>query len=248
MSVGEGFAHCNEYSFMARETKEQRKESKLQRDRLRILLDVVSQLDEHKLIAEQGIYVKFNEKVPNSTINKRGDMQSNLKNLVSKARPCRVCALGACFISAVSLFDKVQTQDILAEELVLGSRKRNEIRHDVEETNMREKLLPYFTLLELGTIEALFENKANFIGGETVDYPDDLDVEEERQAYDDAEILQQLLNAIYSTADRLRWIMNAAANLVHTGRAINVRGFRNQALVSLGSDERFGHVRDEHGL
>jgi len=232
---------------MARETKEQRKESKLQRDRLRILLDVVSQLDAHKLIAEQGIYVKFNEKVPNSTINKRGDMQSNLKNLVSKTRPCRVCALGACFISAVSLFDKVQTQDILAEELVIGSRTRTEIRHDIEEPNMREKLLPYFTSLELGTIEALFEDKAQFIGGETVDYPEQ-DFADERDAYDDAQILQQVLNAAFTTADRLRWIMNAAANLVHTSRSIDVRGFKNQALVSLGSDGRFEHVRDDHGL
>src|SRR5882724_1526908 len=230
---------------MARETKQQRKESKLQRDRLRILLDVVSQLDEHKLIAEQGVYVKFSPKVSSRAINKRGDMQSNLNNLVSKRKPCRVCALGACFISAVTLFDKVQTQDILAEELLLKTNTRDGIRHDVEEANMREKLLPYFNSLELGVIEALFEDKANFIGGETQDFPDQ-DFEDERQAYDDAAILQQLLNATDSTADRLRWIMNAAANLVHTGKAINVRGFRDQVLVSLGSDDWFNSVRDSN--
>lgn len=234
---------------MARQTKQQRKESARQRDRLRILLDVVAQLDAKKFIAEQGVYVKFDEAVRTTTLRKGGDMQDALPKLISKAKPCRICAIGGCFLSMVNLFDKVNIKDVLANEIALSvSENRRDVRHDVDHKSIREKLGVYFGELELGVIEAAFEDKANFIGGESNHYAHFSEEQEEREAFEDARLLRALLDSIYSTGDRLRWIMNAAANLVHTGKAISVRGLKDQSLVSLGSDERFVAVKLENDL
>lgn len=225
---------------MKRLTKEQKRAE----NRRRIALDVIAQLDAYRYIAEQRVYVKFDPLVSTGVLQSRGDMRSKLSRLVSSKKPCKVCGLGACFISAVRLFDKVALQDVISYGIA-NNGFRDE-RHDVEHLSMREKLLPYFTHEELGVIEAAFENKVSFIGGEwrggeSVTAAEEAAREEFRNAY----LLREVIS-VGNAGTRLRFLMTAVANLAHT--VITVRGLKDQALVALGSNSRYQYVRDGHGL
>lgn len=85
--------------------------------RAEILSDIIYQLDAKHFKATLGTYVKVRPK--NKSKNKEIlDFKSNLevKDIVNDAKYCSVCAIGAMFVSAVSIHNKLKAYQCLDSE------------------------------------------------------------------------------------------------------------------------------------
>lgn len=125
------------------------------RQRRAVALDVVAQIRTHRFNAQQMTYVEFGT---SELADKTGSLQPLLRKAITRNKPCTVCALGACFISTVRLYN-----DIDAEKCV---------EHDsIESGAMRRKLNQLFTPSEQSVIESSFEGQPMYQGsrGDYVD-------------------------------------------------------------------------------
>ncbi len=119
-------------------TKEEFDKLSKTKKRIEIAKDVLKQLKARKLNVKKGDYCYINNEI---FANK------NLKNVLSKFRKsCEVCALGACFLSIISIIDNF----VLDDCYTIG----------------RHKMSPYlklaFTDNQLDLIECSFEGWTDY--------------------------------------------------------------------------------------
>jgi hypothetical protein len=106
---------------------------------------VLSRLNEYQLVT--GRYVVGT--IDSTEIVAETDLQS-LVNTVQKE--CRVCALGACFLSKARLFNKVPANEILWPDSD-GKRARINVRRRLIEKHLSDVFSP----VQLNMIESAFE-------------------------------------------------------------------------------------------
>jgi hypothetical protein len=179
-----------------------------------IARDVLAQIADGRFAPVTGTYV-IHPALDGGAV---GDLQAIIKRQITKRKPCRVCALGAAFVSAVGLFNNCSLK---RGDFINGSSK------------MRGKLAEFFTRSELGAIEASFERSAGHIKDAA-----------SRKAWDAAVVYHTFL-AETSREDRLIFLMQAVDALAD-GR-ITLRGLISEALIQLGTDKRFAEVRRKLG-
>jgi hypothetical protein len=112
--------------------------SEKQKARARVLVakDVIAQLKQESLVATTGEYIFFGFAIDGSE-----DFQKALKDT-----DCEVCAIGACFVSAVRRFDAFK----LSEGYYSPSRT-------LPLYQIKDYLQQVFTAQQLSDMEALFE-------------------------------------------------------------------------------------------
>lgn len=117
--------------------------------RVTIARDVLKRLRAKQFIAKHGEYVTwslpYGSDLPMPTFKNGSSLREQLK----EAPPCKVCALGAAFISAVDKFNKCDVSDSLFDD----PRYRDQFC----ETKIKIFLKRFFTQSQLAEIEAAFE-------------------------------------------------------------------------------------------
>lgn len=205
---------------------------KLIKQRRAIAEDVIAQLKQEKYVAERGTYVEHEsyywDKGAGSlnSSDVTGELQRFIEQRVTKKNPCKVCALGSAFLSAVRLYDN--------HAVANGNVTRD----------MRRKLKEFFTTRELGYVESSFERSSVFIGYGTEDKlsgsrPNWVDVE--RSKWDAAEEYHQFLGDL-TAENRLVFLMKAVATLAD--RKITLEGLITQALLALANDDSLSSTRN----
>ena len=155
--------------------------------RVTIAKDVLEQLRLGRYYAEQSTY--FSMPAPTAEPLKPGqDLQSLI---LQNDRTCTVCALGACFASAVRLSNGVA----LSEETIGFDNFADEPGDTADFGNdavFNEKVASYFSNRQLALIESAFEKDDDFSRG--YDVEDAIDF---GQAYeDDTDRLQAIMENI----------------------------------------------------
>ncbi|RJQ26713.1 hypothetical protein C4577_02895 [Candidatus Parcubacteria bacterium] len=117
--------------------------------------DVIKHLDDFKNIIV-GKYVEFVEE-PGSTnefkdLNAEKDVQEIIEPLSKK---CEVCALGACFLSYIRLYDNVKFDSFYLRP----SWVSYPYVVSVDGFNLKNKLLTVFSKSQMFLIESAFEKK-----------------------------------------------------------------------------------------
>lgn len=103
-----------------------------------IAKDVIKQLNTKKLIANAGSYVN----IYNQGLKKDDDIQKNY----SKVKECRVCALGACMMSATKFGNILKVKDV-----GIGTE-------ELDNDNTRKLFNSIFSPKQLLLIETAFES------------------------------------------------------------------------------------------
>jgi len=124
------------------------------RKALAIAKDVLEHLDNLKAI-ETGTYgaVAKNAKLP---VHSKSDAQKHIDRI---ERNCTVCALGACLISYVRLYDQVKLNELLKPYSRVDDWFDDKKRYFDLQT-MYDTLASAFSDTQLGLIEAAFEGAA----------------------------------------------------------------------------------------
>lgn len=120
--------------------------------RVAIAKDVIKSLKLKKYIAEEGLYVEFDNF---SEFKPEESVQTILRS--KKAPVCNVCALGACFLSMVKFENKVTVLDL--EQKGFDSHKENKKSPN---SAFRGRLEKYFSKKQLGIIESVFESSFSY--------------------------------------------------------------------------------------
>lgn len=158
--------------------------TKKQREKVvAIAKDVLKQIP--KLTVAQGTYINFDNDVAQSDVEGQ-ELQALLPKLM-KGKACKVCALGACMISHVRLFDKFKIPEAgyAGDSIALS------------DGDFRDDLVASFGERNLSLIECAFEMD---------DYHGDADL-------DDKEVAVTWGEQYDKSDDRLRAIMkNIIAN------------------------------------
>lgn len=118
--------------------------------RVAIAKDVIKQLELKKLVATPGTYFSISQRVAEK-LKPTAQLQKELK----KIPKCEVCALGACFVSAVRKFN-----DLTVQEVELG-KYNDELglytSSDLGRDGTTDKLNEFFEPEQLNRIEQAFE-------------------------------------------------------------------------------------------
>lgn len=142
-------------------TKTQRKKRTKRERAVAIAKDVLRQLK--ILNVAKGTYLR-NTAVELPEGFDYGD--SAKKHIQKIARECRVCALGACMISHVKLFNEFTLGDFaihMANTLETPENKNNGyFTVELNDGIMRERLAKHFSVRDLGIIESIFEMSDHF--------------------------------------------------------------------------------------
>lgn len=110
--------------------------------RVAIAKDVIKQLNAEAYEAKCGGYVEFDESMP---------VVGSVQKFVKK-KTCTVCALGACFVSAVRKYNELNFED-LTDSYLEGGELGGEIKGH---------LARYFSDKQMALIETAFETSAYF--------------------------------------------------------------------------------------
>lgn len=125
----------------------------LKEQRVAIAKDAIKQIKAEKFIAEAGTYLGIEEELGCEV----GDeLQKVLKKRKNKGAVCKVCGIGAAFISTVRLFDNYK----IKEEELDGWDYSTTLA--VEHMDMRILLSKYFSPSQLSLIECAFEVRWGF--------------------------------------------------------------------------------------
>src|SRR5216684_1681623 len=116
------------------------------RQRRAIARDVIAQIKARHYSAESMVYVGWELVNIIEDAPPDANLQTLLKKKITKNNPCRVCGLGACFISAVRLYNDAPASILQQSGYSYFSTKK-----------LRRKLDQFFTRREQGLIEASFE-------------------------------------------------------------------------------------------
>lgn len=190
--------------------------TKKQKQRAAVAKDVIAQLKAETMIAQAGVYVSGNV----LTVAKIGDdLQSLIKEEVTTAAPCEVCAMGACFISAVRLYDKFTVDRQVYND------------GDVPSAKLKRKVAEIFTRREMSVIESCFERRDTWLHAKK----DILEFNgvQEKSAYayssarEDAPIIRQFLSGLVDN-DRLIFLMEVV--LANPTEQVTMRVVKNTLL------------------
>ena len=127
-----------------------------ERKRIEIARDALAQLAAGRFVAEQNTY--FSLFSDNHLYSERRELAEpfqgqELRDVIAQVETCHVCAMGACFASAVRLDDNLKLR---ADE---GDYARHS--RDATANDFNGKLAEFFTDRQLELIEAAFEGRAD---------------------------------------------------------------------------------------
>lgn len=122
--------------------------TKTQKQRLAVAKDVIAQLKLQKFTAKEGVYV---DHAAISPANYGAELQTVLRKELTAQKPCEVCAMGACFISSVRLYDEFK---LTGKTMEWGN---------LDQVAIKSKVAKLFTRREMRVIESSFENEGAFI-------------------------------------------------------------------------------------
>ncbi len=124
--------------------------------RVLIAQDVIAQLDAEELVSNPGTYLYVNDNSPN---NWELTGKTQVRDVLGKSNKCKVCALGACFVSMMKRYNECTVDQLLDLE--------DEDEHSYHFTDIRMRLhslgvlKPYLLRLfdedQLKLIEAAYE-------------------------------------------------------------------------------------------
>lgn len=120
--------------------------------RVAIAKDVIQWMDTKKmLVANAGYLYSSSDLFSFKDVGENADLRSKLQG-----KECRVCALGAVFLTTVDRFNKVGCGDISVEPNPYFPEKDYTINH-LRRNSLTKYLKRYFTPLQMGMIESAFE-------------------------------------------------------------------------------------------
>ena len=126
----------------------------LKEQRVAIAKDAIKQIKAEKFIAEAGTYLAIEDELGCKT----GDeLQKTLNKRKNKGAVCKVCGIGAAFISTVRLFDNYKIKEAELD----GWDSSTTLL--VEHTDMRTLLKEYFSPSQLSLIECAFEQRSEYM-------------------------------------------------------------------------------------
>lgn len=205
------------------------------RQRKAIAQDVIAQIKARRYTAESMVYVGSDLTSTIDDAAPDANLQTLLKKEITKAKPCRVCGLGACFISAVRLYNDAPVST-LHSDTNCGSFPTKKLRRT---------LLRFFTLREQGLIEASFETDDRFIGAEK-DEADCTTTElNTRAELNAASGYKSALDSL-DDENRLIFLMGAVFNLAD--KRLTLAGLREQLIIGLATFKPLADHRSELGL
>ena len=119
--------------------------SKLSKSQKRVAIarDVLEQIKQEKYVANTGSYISYMTFNGGEYINKYEDIKKNFK----KINNCRVCAMGACLLSATKFANKLSFGDI------------GDSIDGLHNDKVKELFASIFSPLQLLMIETAFEKK-----------------------------------------------------------------------------------------
>lgn len=120
--------------------------------RVAIAKDVLAQLRLERYVATEGVYVDYKVAELASTAPDKP-----LEKLLPQVKSCEVCALGACFLSAVRKYNDVKAGDIDVPETWRSHTGEEYTDHNFDDGVMRDKLARHFTKTQTNLIESAFE-------------------------------------------------------------------------------------------
>ena len=121
--------------------------TKQQKQRKAVALDVIAQIKASTYSAIQGVYTDH-EALSNGNVG--AELQQVIKKEVTAQQPCEVCALGACFISTVRLYN----------DFKLTNKVISPYDDGIRSTALKRKVATIFGRREMTVIESCFENGA----------------------------------------------------------------------------------------
>jgi hypothetical protein len=128
--------------------------------RVRIAKDVVVMLDEEKLHARTGSYLRFEDDSENSdvwdTVRNSPDSKQ-VHEILEPLESCTVCGIGAAFVATVLRADNLTLGDMTVDGC--GSAQTGHLTNDQP---MRKYLETFFTQQQLALIECAFEQDFGF--------------------------------------------------------------------------------------
>jgi hypothetical protein len=213
---------------MKLKTKEKRK--------LAILKDALAQIKLGAYQAVRGSYIRPVLGDDLVDVHDRGaELQTLIKKRVTKTKPCRVCALGATFLSSVRVFDKLKLQP--------GAINGDGITGGFDREKLREHVAKFFSLEELALMEASFENKP-----EAIYYGrDSLRGTEFGYAMNKLMSKSATYGVVPSrycrflgsleSGPRLQWVLRAAIFSLQEYGDIRIAGFQRYALFELATND-----------
>jgi hypothetical protein len=120
--------------------------------RVRIAQDVLAQLESGEISATHGIYLE--NKNRNKMVAKNADGDTELCDILNSTQ-CRVCGIGALFVGAVKLADRLKIRDLNRKSSSDYGRG-----YDVRQLwsdDIRSYLHRFFSKDQVAAIEAAFE-------------------------------------------------------------------------------------------
>lgn len=107
--------------------------------------DVIAQIKRGRFEARSGIYIGLDDdNALRAHVGK--ELQKILPKVVTKTKPCQVCAIGSVFLSSVCKFDKFK--------LIYASLDEYD---NISSSSMRGKVNEFFTRSEQDAMESSFE-------------------------------------------------------------------------------------------
>jgi hypothetical protein len=104
-----------------------------------IAKDALKQIEAKRYIAEHGVYLAVEEyEFPFSEVGS-GELQPHVKKL----KKCKVCAVGALFLSAVRKYNAFDAKELRGNKWL---------------DSMKNKLREFFTRVEVSEMEEVFES------------------------------------------------------------------------------------------
>ena len=117
-----------------------------------IAKDVIKWMDSKKmLVANAGYLYSSSDLFSFKDVGENADLRNKLQG-----KECRVCALGAVFLTTVDRFNKVGCGDLSVEPNPYLPEKDYTINH-LRRDSLTKYLKRYFTPLQMGMIESAFE-------------------------------------------------------------------------------------------
>lgn len=78
--------------------------------RVQIARDVIEHMNAERIISSPGVYIELLSEVPEGFIIKR---DTQVKEVFDKLPSCKVCALGACFVSMMRRYNECTVEEMM---------------------------------------------------------------------------------------------------------------------------------------
>ena len=120
--------------------------------RVFIARDVLNQLADNKLVAEAGVWMDDDDLITPELVKRDPELQ----DVFQQRERCNVCALGALFVSAVGIADKLKLSEL---EDIKEYRKGKKDLSDVGLSfgDIKKYLKQFFSVQQLEWMETAFE-------------------------------------------------------------------------------------------